>query len=155
MLALLTGCSFASKIAEGISNAASDESSSESSSSSSSNSDKSSGTSSITISDNSGNNVTIGSGSWPTSGVMANVPKLNKGNVTSSWVTDEGTMLTIDSITDADATAYCNTIKQQYSNNAVDLNYSGGFTYSGDNGTITVALSYGDSSLVITVSEKK
>lgn len=106
----------------------------------------------ITIEGEDGEVSVIGETDWPDTDFAKNIPEFTQGNV-AAVISSEGSLwITLDTVEEADATAYLETIKSTYTLEPYEMTYEGGFTFSAKNADgLTVSLQYGDGSFIITL----
>jgi hypothetical protein len=67
---------------------------------------------SVTLTGEDGEEVTFGSTEWPDNEIIKRIPKFSKGEIETSYITDEGGSLAIINVAKADYDDYVEQIKQ-------------------------------------------
>ena len=109
----------------------------------------------MTIEGEDGSTTTIGGTEWPDSGLAKKIPELKKGTVSYVMQSEESLLLTIDSVEEDDAKNYIDEVKEDFTLDAYEMNYDGGFSYSAKNdSSLIISVTYTDGTVMITACQE-
>lgn len=107
----------------------------------------------VTVRGENGEEVTVGGAEWPKSGLAVSLPRFGGGTVTAVLDSADYLMITLESVSEADAAAYFETVKKAFDQESYEVQSEDGVTYGAQNGEGTgVALYYSGGTLTIAVS---
>ena len=109
----------------------------------------------VVISGEDGQELTFGSGEWPTSDLAKSIPEFKGGDIISVMEADDSLFIMIEEISEKDFTAYLERIKEIFSEEPYELNTDTGMMYAaGNGGDLSVTLTYEkDAGFSITVAQ--
>jgi Cu/Ag efflux protein CusF len=108
----------------------------------------------VTIKGESGENLTVGSTTWPTSELAKKIPEFKAGKITGVMDSPDGILVTMESVKEADAMAYFDNIKKNFNQESYEAKEEGSLSYGGKNADgIGVALQYTEGTLTVSVSK--
>lgn len=104
----------------------------------------------ITIKGEDGEEVTIGGGEWPKSDLAKIIPEFKKGKITNTMETSNYLMVNLEEVEEADATAYIEENKSNFTLDNYESKSEGMITWSGKNDKgLTLNLTLSDASFTI------
>ncbi len=110
----------------------------------------------VTFTDKDGEKVVYGSTEWPKTDIAKTIPEFTKGTIMSVISNKEGALIDIDQVEEKDFQEYLEEVKKNYSEDAVEGNSDGIFTYSAGNGSgILVLVNYDSEMGVMDISLSK
>lgn len=90
-----------------------------------------------------GQELTIGSGEWPTSDLAKSIPEFKDGKIASVMEADDSLFIMIEEISDEEFTAYLEEIKEDFTESTYEMSTGTGMMYSAANSEgIGVLLTY-------------
>jgi len=108
----------------------------------------------VTIKGEDGQEVTFGSTEWPSTDLVKNIPKFEDGTIASVMDLKDSVWINIEQVKKENFEKYLNKIKNEYTEEAYEINADGNLTYSaGNNDGIVVQVYYVDEVLTITVTQ--
>lgn len=109
----------------------------------------------VVIKGEDGQELTIGSGEWPTSGLAGHIPVFEGGKIVSVMEADDSLFIMLEDVSDEDFTAYLEEIKAAFTGENYEMNTGTGMIYTAANDSdISVMLTYEkDAGLSITLSK--
>lgn len=110
----------------------------------------------ITFKGQDGEELTIGSSTWPTSKLAKSIPEFKKGKVTAVMESPDAAVITLELVLKEDVYPYFETIKKEFAQDAAELNTEEMRSFNGKNEAgINVTLVYISEVLTITVSSSQ
>ncbi len=107
----------------------------------------------LTIEGENGEQMTIGGTEWPTSDMAKRLPKPKSGKVTYVLESDSGLYISMEGIDEDDMSALKEEVKKDYTVDAYDMTYEGGFSYAGaDAEGWIVSIMYSDGALSLSIT---
>lgn len=102
-----------------------------------------------------GQELTIGAGEWPTSGLSGHIPVFEGGKIVSVMEAEDSLFIMIEDTSDEDFTAYLDEIKKAFTEETYEMNTGTGLIYTAaNNSDISVMLTYEkDAGFSITLSK--
>lgn len=109
----------------------------------------------VVIKGEDGQELTIGSGEWPTSGLAGHIPVFEGGKIVSVMEADDSLFIMLEDVSDEDFTAYLEEIKAAFTGENYEMNTGTGMIYTAANDSdISVMLTYEkDAGFSITLSK--
>jgi len=106
----------------------------------------------VTIKGEDGQEVTFGTTEWPKSDLIKNIPKFEDGTIASVMDSKDSVWINFEQVKKDDFEKYLDKIKNDYTEEAYEINSDGNLTYSASNSEgIIVQIYYVDETLTITV----
>lgn len=109
----------------------------------------------VVIKGEDGQELTIGAGEWPTSGLAGHIPVFEGGKIVSVMEAEDSMFIMIEDISEGDFTAYLEEIKEVFTGENYEMNTGSGMIYTAVNDSdISVMLTYEkDAGFSITISK--
>ncbi|MGI6404011.1 MAG: DUF6591 domain-containing protein [Oscillospiraceae bacterium] len=104
-----------------------------------------------------GQELTIGSGKWPSSDLAKSIPEFKGGNIVTMMEAEDSLYIMIEEISDQDFSDYLEEIKDMFTEETYEMSTKTGMMYGAENGEgLGIMLTYEkDSGMSITVSQVK
>lgn len=97
----------------------------------------------VVIKGEDGQELIIGEGEWPTSGLVGHIPVFEGGKIVSVMEANDSLLIMIEDISDEDFTAYLDEVKETFTGEAFEMNTGTGMIYTAVNDSnISVMLTY-------------
>jgi len=107
----------------------------------------------VTIKSESGE-LTVGGTEWPKSELAKSLPEFKEGKMTGVFDSTDSVMITLESVKEADAVNYLETIKKAFAQEPIEATAEDSFNYGAKNANgIGVTLQYSNETLTITVTK--
>jgi hypothetical protein len=108
----------------------------------------------VTITGENGETLTTGGNEWPKSELAKSVPEFKEGTITAVLDSSDYVMVTLESVKEADAAAYYETVKEEFTQEPFEANADGSISFGAKNADgIGVTLQYTEETFTITVSK--
>lgn len=108
----------------------------------------------VTITGENGEKLTAGGSEWPKSELAKSVSEFKEGKITAVLDSSDYVMVTMESVKEADALAYFETVKEEFTQEPFEVNVDGSISFGAKNADgICVTLQYTEETLTITVSK--
>jgi hypothetical protein len=108
----------------------------------------------VTITGENGETLTAGGNEWPKSELAKSVPEFKEGTITAVLDSSDYVMVTLESVKEADAAAYYETVKEEFTQEPFEANADGSISFGAKNADgIGVTLQYTEETFTITVSK--
>jgi hypothetical protein len=108
----------------------------------------------VTITGENGEKLTTGGNEWPKSELAKSVPEFKEGKITAVLDSSDYVMVTLESVKEADASAYFETVKEEFTQEPFEANADGSISFGAKNADgIGVTLQYTEETFTITVSK--
>lgn len=109
----------------------------------------------VTVKGEDGETLTVGGADWPTSDIAKAIPEFTKGEIASVMEVENGMMVTVESVKEADYEDYLEKIKKDFAADAFESNSEDYRAYGASNSDgVSVQVMFGDDSVSITVSKE-
>lgn len=106
----------------------------------------------VTIKGEGGAQVTVGGTEWPKSELAKSAPEFKQGEISGIYDSEDSVMVALESVKEADARAYLETIKKTFTQEPVEMIATDCFSFGANNANgINVTLQYSDGTLTITL----
>lgn len=109
----------------------------------------------VVIKGEDGQELTMGAGKWPTSGLVGHIPVFEGGKIVSVMEAEDSLFIMIEDVSDEDFTAYLEEIKSAFTGENYEIDTGTGMIYTAVNDSdISVMLTYEkDAGFSITLSQ--
>ena len=109
----------------------------------------------VVIKGEDGQELTIGSGEWPSSNLAKSIPEFKGGKIVSVMEANDSLFIMIEEISDKDFTAYLEETKKSFTVETYEMSTDSGMMYAAENGDgLGVTLIYEkDAGFSITVAQ--
>lgn len=109
----------------------------------------------VVIKGEDGQELSIGAGEWPTSGLAGHIPVFEGGKIVSVMEAEDSLFIMIEDVSEGDFTAYLEEIKEAFTGENYEMNTGSGMIYTAVNDSdISVMLTYEkDAGFSITLSK--
>lgn len=108
----------------------------------------------VTIKGEDGEELVVGSTEWPTSDLAKSIPEFKEGKITAVLDSEDSILVTLESVKVEDATAYFETIKNEFTVEAFEVNSEGYISYGAQNEDgVGITLQYSEETFTITASK--
>lgn len=109
----------------------------------------------VTIKGEDGEELVVGSTEWPTSELAKSIPEFKEGKITAVLDSEDSILVTLESVKVKDATAYFETIKNEFTVEAFEVNSDGYISYGAKNAEgVGITLQYSEETFTITASKE-
>lgn len=107
----------------------------------------------VTFTDKDGEKTVYGSTEWPKTDIAKTIPEFTKGSIISVISNKGGAMIDIDQVEEKDFQEYLGKVKKNFSEDAVEGNLAGIYSYSAGNGSgVLVLMNYDQEMGVMDIS---
>lgn len=108
----------------------------------------------VTITGENGETLTTGGNEWPKSDLAKSVPEFKEGTITAVLDSSDYVMVSLESVKEADAAAYYETVREEFTQEPFEANADGSISFGAKNADgIGVTLQYTEETFTITVSK--
>lgn len=108
----------------------------------------------VSIKGKDGEKLTIGGTEWPKSKLAKSVPEFKGGKIAAVLDSDDSVMVVLESVKEADAAAYIETVKKKFTQEPFEAKAEGNISYGAKNTDgIGMTLQYSEETFTITITK--